>query len=123
MLANTETPLKIESTLYKKLILIPELVDNVQKQYENLKVSYHADNLTSQFEAQAKETKAEIDNLKKASEVLKSLLTFEKITMEDNRELFPDLTLDSINRLIFWPHNPEEQSWKASWQCPNPTSE
>ncbi|KAM7362253.1 ATP synthase, subunit D isoform 1-T3 [Cochliomyia hominivorax] len=120
VLANPENPPKIDWAHYKKLVPIPGLVDSFQKQYEALKVPYPADNVTSQVEAQAKETKAEIDSFKKSSESriaqlqkeidhLKSLLPFDQMTMEDYRESFPDLALDPANRPTFWPHTPEEQ--------------
>lgn len=120
VLANPENAPQINWAHYKNLVPIAGLVDNFQKQYEALKVPYPADNVTPQIEAQAKETKAEIENFKKSSEArisqlqkesdhLKSLLPFDQMTMEDYRESFPDLALDPVNRPSFWPHTPEEQ--------------
>ncbi|XP_055907290.1 ATP synthase subunit d, mitochondrial [Eupeodes corollae] len=120
VMANPENPPKIDWAQYKAIIPIPGLVDKFQKQYEALKIPYPADNVTAQVEAQAKETKAEIESFKKASneriakfqkdiEHLKSLLPYDQMTMEDYRDAFPEEALDPINRPTFWPHAPEDQ--------------
>ncbi|KAL9892483.1 ATP synthase subunit d, mitochondrial [Glossina fuscipes] len=120
VMSNPETAPKIDWAHYKNLIPIPGLVDTFQKHYEALKVPYPPDNVTSQVETQAKEAKAEVESFKKSSEQriaqykkeiahLNSLLPYNQMTMEDYRDSFPDLALDSANRPTFWPHNPEEQ--------------
>lgn len=120
VLANPEQAPKIDWDHYRKLVPIAGMVDSFQKQYDAVKIPYPTDNVTPQVEAQAKETKAEIDSFKSASnqriaalqkeiDHLKSLLPFEQMTMEDYRDSFPDLALDPINRPTFWPHTPEEQ--------------
>lgn len=125
VLANPENPPKIDWAHYKKLIPIPGLVDSFQKQYDAVKVPYPADNVSSQVDAQAKETKSEIENFKKSSDQriasmqkeidhLKSLLPYEQMTMEDYRDAFPDLALDPINRPSFWPHGVEDQAGYVS---------
>lgn len=120
VLANPETPPKIDWAYYKRLIPVQGLVDNFQKQYEATKVPYPADTVSTQVDAQAQETKKEIESFKNASaqritqfqkdiEHLKSLLPYEQMTMEDYRDAFPEQALDPINRPTFWPHNTEEQ--------------
>lgn len=129
VLANPENPPKIDWAHYKALVPVPGLVEKFQKQYEALKIPYPADNVTPQVEAQAKETKAEIEAFKKASnsriatyqkdiEHLKSLLPYDQMTMEDYRDAFPDQALDPINRPTYWPHNPEEQPGHVDKNAP-----
>lgn len=120
VLANPETPPKIDWEHYKKVVPVAGLVDNFQKQYEALKVPYPQDTMTGELEAQVKQIKAEVEAFKKASQErvtnhekeigrVKALLPYNQMTMEDYRESYPDLALDPINRPTFWPHTPEEQ--------------
>lgn len=103
VLANPETPPKIDWATYKKSIPVAGLVDKFQQQYEGLKVPYPADNVTPQIQAQEKEARAEVDNYIKASKEkiagyekeiahLKSLLPYDQMTMEDFRDAFPDVS-------------------------------
>lgn len=118
--ANPETSPKIDWSFYKSKVAVAGLVDNFQKSYEALNVPYPKDNVTASVDSQAKDVKAEIEQFKQASkarivghqeaiEHLKSLLPFDQMTMEDYRDAYPELALDSINRPTFWPHTPEEQ--------------
>lgn len=120
VLANPETPPKIDWEHYKKVVPVAGLVDNFQKQYDALKVPYPKDTMSAELEAQVKQMKAEVESFKKASqerisnhqreiERVKALLPYNQMTLEDYRESYPDLALDPINRPTFWPHTPEEQ--------------
>jgi len=120
VMANPESPPSIDWAYYKRLIPIQGLVDTFQKQYEAIKVPYPADTVSTQVDAQAQETKKEIESFKSAStqrisqhqkniEHLQSLLPYDQMTMEDYRDAFPDQALDPINRPTFWPHSPEDQ--------------
>ena len=119
VLANPETPPKIDWAHYKKLVPAA-MVDNFQQKYEALKVPYPADNVSSQIDSQAKDTKSEIDKFVKDSKDrickyeaeishINGLLPYEQMTLEDYRDAFPEKALDPINRPTFWPHTPEEQ--------------
>lgn len=50
------------------MIPVTGMVDSFQKQYVSLKVPYPADNVSSEVDAQIKETKNEIDNSEKSSQ-------------------------------------------------------
>lgn len=67
-MANPEKPPAIEWAEYKKVIPIPQLVDDFQKKYEALQIPYPTDNVTSQINEQEKTVKAEIEDFKKKSE-------------------------------------------------------
>lgn len=120
VLANPETPPKIDWEHYKKVVPVAGLVDSFQKQYDALKVPYPADTLSAQIDAQAKEMKSEVEAFKKESqqriaehqkeiERIKALLPYNQMTLEDYRNSYPDLAMDPINRPTFWPHFPEDQ--------------
>lgn len=119
VLANPETPPKIDWASYKKLVPAA-MVDSFQQKYDAVKVPYPADNFSASIDTQAQQTKTEVDNYVKASKDricgyekeishIQGLLPYEQMTMEDYRDAFPDKALDPINRPTFWPHNPEEQ--------------
>jgi len=63
VLANPESPPKIDFAFYKKKVPVAGLVDNFQKQYEALKVPYPADTVSSQIAAQEKEAVRNVYNL------------------------------------------------------------
>lgn len=118
--ANPEQSPKIDWAFYKSRVAVAGLVDNFQKSFDALKVSYPTDTQTAAVEQQAKQVASEIEQFKRASkgriaehhsaiEHLKSLLPFDQMTLEDYRDAYPDLALDPINRPTFWPHTPEEQ--------------
>ncbi|XP_030371731.1 ATP synthase subunit d, mitochondrial [Scaptodrosophila lebanonensis] len=120
VLANPETPPKIDWAYYKNLVPVAGLVDSFQKQYDALSVPYPKDTVSPQVDAEIKETQGEIASFKKASEQriqnlqkeiahLKSLLPYDQMTMEDYRDAFPETALDPLNKPTFWPHTPEEQ--------------
>lgn len=118
--ANPEQSPKIDWAFYKSKVAVPGLVDAFQKNYDALKVAYPADNVTATVTVQAKQVASDVEQFKHASkariaehqsaiEHLKSLLPFDQMTMEDYRDAYPDLALDTENRPTFWPHTPEEQ--------------
>ncbi|XP_049298224.1 ATP synthase subunit d, mitochondrial [Anopheles funestus] len=120
VVANPETPPKIDWSFYKKNVPVAGMVDKFQKAYEALQIPYPADNVTKLVEAQEKEVQQEISKFVKDSEAriadfqtqiatLKALLPYDQMTMEDFRDSFPEQALDPINRPSFWPHTPEEQ--------------
>ncbi|XP_064552244.1 ATP synthase subunit d, mitochondrial [Drosophila montana] len=120
VLANPESPPKIDWAYYKRLIPVAGLVDSFQKQYDGLSVPYPKDSVSKLVDAEIEESQCEISNYKKASEQriqnyqkeiahLKALLPYDQMTMEDYRDAFPDTALDPINKPTFWPHTPEEQ--------------
>ncbi|CAO1421182.1 unnamed protein product [Diamesa hyperborea] len=120
VLANPETPPKIDWESYKKSVPVSGMVDNFQKQYDSLKVPYPADTVSAQADSQKQQVQKEIDQFvassknriaehEKAIAHLKSLLPYDQMTMEDYRDAFPDEALDPINKPTFWPHTPEEQ--------------
>lgn len=119
VLANPENAPKIDWASYKKVVPAA-LVDSFQQKYDALKVPYPADNVSASIDAQAKETKADVDTFVKASKErisgyeseishIKGLLPYEQMTLEDYRDAFPEKALDPINRPTFWPHTPEDQ--------------
>lgn len=118
--ANPEQSPKIDWAFYKAKVAVPGLVDAFQKNYDALKVPYPADTVSASIAAQAKQVAADVEQFKHSSkariaehhaaiEHLKSLLPFDQMTMEDYRDAYPDLALDTENRPTFWPHTPEEQ--------------
>lgn len=120
VLQNPESSPKIDWAYYKSKVAVPGLVDNFQKNYDALKVSYPTDTLTAQVNAQEKEVRADIEKFKKDSaerinshqkeiDHIKSLLPFGQMTLEDYRDSYPDLALDPINKPTFWPHTADEQ--------------
>lgn len=128
VLANPENPPKIDWASYKKLVSA-SLVDTFQQKYDALKVPYPADNVSASIDAQAKETKTEVDNFVKASKArisehqsaishIQGLLPYEQMTLEDYRDAFPDKALDPVNRPTFWPHTPEDQVGYKSKDAP-----
>ncbi|KAL5285056.1 ATP5H family protein [Megaselia abdita] len=128
VMANPENPPKIDWAFYKKLVT-PAMVDTFQQKYEALKVPYPADNVSASIDAQAKETKSEVDSFVKSSKDrisgyeseishIKGLLPYEQMTLEDYRDAFPEKALDPINRPTFWPHTPEDQVGYKSKDAP-----
>lgn len=120
VLANPESPPKIDWAAYKAKVPVAGMVDSFQKQYESLKVPYPADTLSAQVDQQKSQVQKEVEAFIKASNAriadnekailhLQSLLPYNQMTMEDFRDAFPEEALDPINRPTFWPHTPEEQ--------------
>ncbi|XP_012219302.1 ATP synthase subunit d, mitochondrial [Linepithema humile] len=119
MVANPETPPKIDWTYYKKNVPIVGLVDKFQKEYDAFKVPYPADKYTSLVEAKEKEVLVEIEQFIKKSneriaaatqeaERVKNLLPFSDMTMEDFRVSFPDEAINTDKPTV-WPHTPDVQ--------------
>lgn len=111
---------KIDWAFYKQRVAVPGLVDAFQKNFDTLKVAYPTDSLSASVDSQAKQVASDIEQFKSSSkariaehqsaiEHLKSLLPFEQMTMEDYRDAYPELALDTENRPTFWPHTPEDQ--------------
>lgn len=120
VLANPETPPKIDWAAYKAKVPIAGMVDSFQKHYEALKVPYPADNISGQVDTQKQQIAKDIEKFvadsnsrieehNKAIAHLSSLLPYGQMTMEDYRDAFPDQALDPINRPTLWPHTPEDQ--------------
>lgn len=55
MNANPESPPKIDWMYYKKVVPVPGMVDNFQKQYESMIIPFPADTATSLISAQEQE--------------------------------------------------------------------
>ncbi|XP_065340709.1 ATP synthase subunit d, mitochondrial [Cloeon dipterum] len=119
VLANPESPPKIDWSFYKSRVAVAGMVDNFQKQYEALKIPYPADNYTSQVEAQAQKGMAAVQDFVKASngriaaaqaEVAKinAMLPYSEMTMEEFADAHPELSISSTNPTA-WPHTPEDQ--------------
>jgi len=120
VLSNPETPPKLNFAEYKSKIPIAGLVDSLQKQFEALKVPYPADKLTSEVNAQEKQAESAVkqfvaDSNGRIGEHSKKLanwddvLPFEEMTLEDSKEMFPELVIHPLTNPTFWPHTPEEQ--------------
>ncbi|XP_036148331.1 ATP synthase subunit d, mitochondrial isoform X2 [Monomorium pharaonis] len=116
---NPETPPKINWSYYKKSIPVPGLVDKFQKEYEAFKIPYPEDKYTSEVEAEEKQVHIKIEEFMKESnerivtankeiDRIKSLLPFSEMTMEDFRDAYPDLAINSDKPTV-WPHIPEVQ--------------
>lgn len=55
MVANPESPPKIDWSYYKKNVTTPGLVDQFQKQYDALSIPYPADKYTAEIESEEKQ--------------------------------------------------------------------
>ncbi|PSN33066.1 ATP synthase subunit d [Blattella germanica] len=120
MMANPETPPKIDWAYYKARVPVAGMVDDFQKKYDTLQIPYPADTVSAQIDQQQQQVSKEVqDFVKKSndriaeyqSEVsrLKALIPYELMTMEDFRDAYPELALDPMNKPTFWPHTAEEQ--------------
>jgi len=120
VLANPDAAPKLNFAEYKSKIPIAGLVDSLQKQYEALKVPYPADKLSSEIAAQEKQAEgtiaqfvaasnAKIQEHKKKLASWDDVLPFEEMTLEDAKDMFPELVVDPLNKPTFWPHKPEDQ--------------
>ena len=67
MLANPETPPKIDWAAYKNKVPVAGMVDSFQKQYESLKVPYPADSVSAQIDQQKSQVQKEIEQFVNAS--------------------------------------------------------
>lgn len=129
VLANPETPPKIDWAAYKGKVPVAGMVDNFQKQYEALKVPYPADTVSAQVDQQKSTVQKEIESFKAASNNrisehqksmahLQSLLPYDQMTMEDYRDAFPEVSLLfnfewSMRNLFIWDLF---RSLKKSWE-------
>ncbi|GJQ68399.1 ATPsyn-d [Trypoxylus dichotomus] len=115
-----EAPPKIDWTFYKSKIPAASMVAEFEKQYNALSIPYPPDTVSSQIDAQASEIKKDIEKFKVESNArieeykkqlthIASLIPYDQMTMEDFRESYPNIALDSTTKPTFWPHNPEEQ--------------
>ncbi|EFA01349.1 ATP synthase subunit d, mitochondrial [Tribolium castaneum] len=120
VMENPEKAPEINWSFYKSRVPVAGMVDEFQKQYSALKIPYPPDTVSSQVDAQEQEIKGEIEKFKRESSArisqyekqlahLTSLIPFDKMTMEDFRDAYPEQALDPINRPTFWPHGPEDQ--------------
>ncbi|XP_018320139.1 ATP synthase subunit d, mitochondrial-like [Agrilus planipennis] len=110
----------IEWDNYETQVKIPGMVADFKKQYEQLDIPYPDDTFSHLVDQQEERVKAEIVELKKASnenietikkrlEVLNAMPPVEEMTLEEFRDYYPDVALDPINKPTFWPHEPEDQ--------------
>ncbi|XP_071442385.1 ATP synthase subunit d, mitochondrial-like [Hetaerina americana] len=120
VLANPESLPKIDWAFYKKTVPVAGMADAFQKQYESMKIPYPPDTATALVEAQEKQvmeevkkfvqdSNARITDFQKELDHINSLLPIDQMTMEDYKDSYPELALDSEKRPTFWPHTPEEQ--------------
>jgi len=120
VLANPEAPPKLNFGEYKSKIPIAGLVDSLQKQYDALKVPYPADKLTTEVNAQEKSAEqtikqfvaasnARIQEHQKKLAAWDDVLPFEEMTLEDAKDMFPELVVHPLTKPTFWPHQPEDQ--------------
>nr|AIX97474.1 mitochondrial ATP synthase subunit d [Ceratosolen solmsi] len=110
---------KINWELYKKKISVPGLVEKFQKEYESFKVAYPEDKYTSTIAEEAKKVdiliKQFIDQSNKRIEdnlneikALESMMKYGDMTMEDFKDMHPDLAFDPKHPTIF-PHEKDYQ--------------
>ncbi|KAJ8979850.1 hypothetical protein NQ317_006314 [Molorchus minor] len=120
VLSNPEQPPAIDWAFYKSKVPVAGMVDEFQKQYSALKISYPVDTVSAQIDALEKDVKGDVDKFKSESNSriaeykkqlahIASLIPYDQMTMEDYRDAYPEDALDPINRPTFWPHTPEEQ--------------
>jgi len=120
VLANPDTAPKLNFAEYKSKIPIAGLVDSLQKQYDALKVPYPADKLSPEIAAQEKQAEgtikqfvassnARIQEHQKKIAAWDDVLPFEEMTLEDAKDMFPELVVDPLNKPTFWPHEAEDQ--------------
>ncbi|OWR43063.1 H+ transporting ATP synthase subunit d [Danaus plexippus plexippus] len=118
--ANPPEPPKIDWDMYQKIVPVSGLVDNFKTAYQQLKIPYPADCLSTKVDEQWKtlepeikkycdEMQKDIDVAKKELNRLNALPKVEDITLEMYYDLYPNDALDPINRPTMWPHTPEEQ--------------
>lgn len=131
VVANPETPPKIDWSAYKAKVPIAGMVDTFQKHYEALKIPYPADTVSGQIDQQKSEIEKEVTAFIASSNSriaelegkinhLKSMLPFEQMTMEDFKDAYPDQAIDPINNPTFWPHEPvTEEELKAIEEAKN----
>ncbi|THK33048.1 D chain, ATP synthase [Diachasma alloeum] len=119
----------IDWAYYKKNIA-GSMVDNFQKEYDNLKVPYPVDNYTPIIEQRAEAAAQNVKNFieeadKRISQSqaeitrIQGLLPFEKMTMEDYVETYPDIAW-SPEKPTIWPHDPEYQPGDEPEKMPAP---
>ena len=119
MVANPESPPKIDWSYYKKSVTTPGLVDQFQKQYETLSIPYPADKYTPEIESEEKQMAKKIDDFiqevnkaieqsQREIENIKSMLPFSEMTMEDYKDMYPELAFNP-EKPTAWPHIPEAQ--------------
>ena len=119
MAANPESPPKIDWSYYKKNVTAPGLVDQFQKQYEALSIPYPADKYTAEIESEEKQMAKKMEEFiqevdkaiahsQREIENVKSLLPFSEMTMEDFKDMYPDLAFNP-EKPTAWPHTDECQ--------------
>ncbi|XP_055699113.1 ATP synthase subunit d, mitochondrial-like [Phlebotomus papatasi] len=103
--ANPEQVTKIDSGAhYKQAIPVAGLVDSFQKQEKTLKEPYPEDT----FSADVKSSRISSGRFRCSRGCqMRGLLNTRK--MEDFHNAYFELAIDPLNKLIFWPHNPEDQ--------------
>ena len=119
MVANPESPPKIDWSYYKKNVTTPGLVDQFQKQYEAVSIPYPADKYTADIESEEKQMAKKIEEFiqevdkaigqsQQEIETIKAMLPFSEMTMEDFRDMYPDQAFNP-EKPTAWPHTPECQ--------------
>ena len=119
MVANPESPPKIDWSYYKKTVTAPGLVDQFQKQYETLSIPYPADKYTAEIESEEKQIAKKMEEFiqevdkaigqsQREIENIKSLLPYSEMTMEDFRDVHPELAFNP-EKPTAWPHTPDSQ--------------
>ncbi|XP_076680249.1 ATP synthase subunit d, mitochondrial [Andrena cerasifolii] len=119
MVANPESPPKIDWSYYKKNVTTAGLVDQFQKQYEALSIPYPADKYTAEIESEEKQMEKKMEEFiqevdkaigesQREIDSIKSMLPFSEMTMEDYRDMYPELAFNP-EKPTAWPHTPETQ--------------
>ncbi|XP_064634989.1 ATP synthase subunit d, mitochondrial-like [Lineus longissimus] len=113
---------KIDFALYKSRLANPAMVEQFEKTYGGLQISYPKDkrNVLGEIDAQEKQSgvstdqfiqdsKKAIENAKATLAHLEKLPPYEELTMEHIQDYFPEQALDPVNKPTFYPHTPDAQ--------------
>ncbi|CAH1794234.1 unnamed protein product [Owenia fusiformis] len=119
---NPESLPKIDFDFYKARIAIPGLVEEMQKGYAALNISYPTDkqNLKSSIDTESKAAAEKLTELKDVAAKMRQgaqdvidkidkLPSPDEMTMEMYTDYFPEQKLDPENNPTFWPHTKNYQ--------------